>query len=374
MMRRVLPVLLTSITLTLVVHAASRQTGTQSGVQAYRSRDFKRAAALLIPTAADAGFDEAMAVAAMYRDGLGVARNDASAYFFARRALYFDPRAPEAQSIVSEIGPTLSTAVRERADFWASRKKTRIDAAFACASWSGDLQVAHDVFSFRPGASIQQMAADIVYYSGLVQNFVVEQGNVPNASADIQGSQRRVLFNPAFLQQLHQVTGTPWGAYSVMAHEIGHHLQGHTIMPGGSRPGLELQADEFSGFITSRMGATLEQAQLAMSRLVQEQGSATHPGRSTRLAAIKTGWDRARSLQTSAPGGAPLPPIRTDPVPDPVVGPGPPPGPPPVQVPWPPIATQCVTPPGSCPMVVPIPVGSSCYCVTASGPVPGTAR
>ena len=36
---------------------------------------------------------------------------------------------------------------------------------------------------------------------------------------------------------------------TLLAHEVGHHLNGHTIHRGGSTPELELEADEFAGFI-----------------------------------------------------------------------------------------------------------------------------
>ena len=34
----------------------------------------------------------------------------------------------------------------------------------------------------------------------------------------------------------------------------------HTLERGGSRPEIELEADEFSGFVLRKMGATLPQA------------------------------------------------------------------------------------------------------------------
>jgi hypothetical protein len=311
----------------------------------------------------------------MYRRGVGVPQNYATAYFFAQRALTFKADATDAKALVDELAPRLPSATRVSTDFWASRQRSRLDSEFACMSWSGEVPKPHDVFSFRAGASIHQMAADIVYYSGLVQNFDIAQGNVPNAAAEIQGTRRRVVFNPNFLQQLHDLTGTPWGAYSVMAHEIGHHLQGHTIIPGGSRPPLELQADEFSGFILARMGSTLDEAQAAMSRLVGEQGSATHPGRSDRLASIKSGWDRGRSLGPVNSGSQPLPPIRNEPAPPPIRFPEQTPLPPPqMPMPMPQVARACQTQFGACPMMVPVPVGSSCYCATMAGPIPGVAR
>jgi hypothetical protein len=64
-------------------------------------------------------------------------------------------------------------------------------------------------------------------------------------------------------------------------------------MGTGSKPAIELEADEFAGFVLRKMGATLNEAQAAMSIISDERGSHTHPGRSLRLASIQTGWTHA---------------------------------------------------------------------------------
>jgi len=90
-------------------------------------------------------------------------------------------------------------------------------------------------------------------------------------------------------------TGTNWSSISILAHEIGHHLNGHTLGVGGSRPDLELQADKFSGFVCARMGATLAEAQAAMKVAASSAGSSTHPPKSARLEAIAVGWNQEKS-------------------------------------------------------------------------------
>ena len=82
-----------------------------------------------------------------------------------------------------------------------------------------------------------------------------------------------------------------------MAHEIGHHLSGHTIVPGGSQPPIELESDKFSGFVLFKMGAPLKDAQNAIATLIPEKDGETHPGRRKRLAAIAAGWTEACELQ-----------------------------------------------------------------------------
>jgi len=79
----------------------------------------------------------------------------------------------------------------------------------------------------------------------------------------------------------------------VIAHEVGHHLNGHTIRKGGSTPRLELEADEFAGFVLYKLGASLEQAQEVMKYIATAKASSTHPSRASRMLAIEHGWDKA---------------------------------------------------------------------------------
>ena len=128
---------------------------------------------------------------------------------------------------------------------------------------------------------------------GLQPRFQVQEAEVENAAAVIYGGQRYILYNRQFLAAVNNAVKTDWAAVSILAHEIGHHLNGHTLSRGGSRPSDELEADEFSGFVLRKMGASLAEAQAAISLLSQERSSHTHPGRSVRLASISKGWNNA---------------------------------------------------------------------------------
>src|SRR5687768_14121589 len=77
--------------------------------------------------------------------------------------------------------------------------------------------------------------------SGLSRNFLIEAASVPNAAAAIEGTERYILYNPDFIHTVRQTTGTEWAAISIMAHEVAHHLNGHTLRNDGSRPPTELE-------------------------------------------------------------------------------------------------------------------------------------
>ncbi len=146
---------------------------------------------------------------------------------------------------------------------------------------------------------------EIIDVVGLKPRFEVrESTEVPNAAAVIYSGKRYILYNPRFVAAVNNAVKTDWAAVSILAHEIGHHLNGHTLIRGGSNPADELEADEFSGFVLRKMGATLPQAQAAIAALTDESYSATHPGRSLRLKAISAGWQNAdgQILASSKPG------------------------------------------------------------------------
>ena len=145
---------------------------------------------------------------------------------------------------------------------------------------------------------------------------------IDNAAAVVYGGKRYLLYNPRFLAAVNRAGHTDWAGISILAHEMGHHLNGHTLRGGGSQPQDELEADEFSGFVLRRLGASLAEAQAALVAVAPEQGSASHPGRAPRLAAISRGWARAQqqvvtAAATASPSAAPavLPVVPTTPAP-----------------------------------------------------------
>ncbi|HEV8079577.1 MAG TPA: hypothetical protein VGP43_02620 [Chitinophagaceae bacterium] len=150
---------------------------------------------------------------------------------------------------------------------------------------------------FTSVSEAKTMIADIIEVIGLKQNFEVLAAGVDNAAAVVYQSKRYILYNPDFINRLDAAAGNKWASISILAHEIGHHLNGHTLEYIGSRPEKELEADEFSGFVLRRMGATLAEAQGAMKVAANYKRSLTHPGQTERLTAIAGGWNRANIQQ-----------------------------------------------------------------------------
>lgn len=176
----------------------------------------------------------------------------------------------------------------------------------ACSYDGTELQVSTAGLADAGHSAGEAVVSEIMRFTGLPQNFKVVEGNVPNAAAMIligpdKLPQRVIAYNAAFIERVRTASANDdWAAASIMAHEIGHHLSGHTLMPGGSLPPIELEADRFSGFVLFKMGAALADAQRAVSTLVPMADGPTHPGRPKRLAAVEAGWTASCD---QSPGG-----------------------------------------------------------------------
>lgn len=133
---------------------------------------------------------------------------------------------------------------------------------------------------------------EIVLASGLQLHFDLRAADVDNLEAGIRNKKRFILYNPAFIEQINEITRSKWATATLLAHEVGHHLNGHTLKKRGSHKKIELEADEFAGFILKKMGATLQEAQEVMKYIASATDSKTHPNRNARMLAIEKGWNR----------------------------------------------------------------------------------
>ena len=178
--------------------------------------------------------------------------------------------------------------------------------------------IAGDIVAYEADGSAQKVVKKIMSVIGLKANFELRAANVPNAAAVMLNGKRFILYNPNYMNKINASTGSNWAAISIFAHEIGHHLNGHTLDNVGSRPQTELDADEFSGFVLHKMGAPLEDAQAVMTLISSIKGSHTHPPKKDRLAFIATGWNNAgpQTIINAIPEKAI---VKADPLPKPYV-------------------------------------------------------
>jgi len=105
--------------------------------------------------------------------------------------------------------------------------------------------------------------------------------------------------------------GNNWGNLFILAHEVGHHINGHSLdlvlyMAEVVEPSTlalkrkqELEADEFAGFILSKLGGSLQDARTSIINVSStgDDSYSTHPSRDKRLSAVEKGFNNAKSSE-----------------------------------------------------------------------------
>ena len=164
-------------------------------------------------------------------------------------------------------------------------------------AWSGP--ATGQMSNFVSLSDAEGAAARIMDAAGLrtVDFLILVDEGSNNAAAGIPeggpaANRRVIIYDPLFLQEIERRAGE-WGPMSVMAHEVAHHLLGHTVFGAGSNPPDELDADFYTGFILNRLGARLGQAQAGVRLVASTSGSSSHPARDERMEAIALGWNKA---------------------------------------------------------------------------------
>jgi hypothetical protein len=101
-----------------------------------------------------------------------------------------------------------------------------------------------------------------------------------------------ILYNPKALAELRRLTEDEWAVVFLLAHEVMHHLVGHTTTatpPANNDRAAELEVNELAGLVLRRLGASLEEAvgaaaaACALVKAAQADTDAT-------VAAVRTGW------------------------------------------------------------------------------------
>ncbi len=183
------------------------------------------------------------------------------------------------------------TDTKEKGAVANSTETISLEEGNSC-TYSGSLEI-KSAYPFKSDNEAEAALKSIMSHTGLPTNFLLVASDVDNAAAAIYKNQRYILYNQRFLEDVTSRTKSNFGALSILAHEVGHHLSGHTLIEADARANLELEADRFSGFVLAKMGATLSEACIAMELYGSNTASLTHPAKRTRLAAITNGWKEA---------------------------------------------------------------------------------
>ena len=142
---------------------------------------------------------------------------------------------------------------------------------------------------------------------GASKRFILQPcSDINNAVATSYKGLRYILYDKSFMSTIAN-NSTSWSQLFILAHEVGHHINGHSIdilltlsdivepKTIAAKRKQELESDEFAGFILGKLGATLEQTSEAVNLLASNKDDtySTHPNKSKRLNAIKIGFNKA---------------------------------------------------------------------------------
>jgi tetratricopeptide (TPR) repeat protein len=161
--------------------------------------------------------------------------------------------------------------------------------------------------NFISDAEAENALDRILSVIGASKRFVLQPcDNIDNALAVSYKGVRYILYDKEFMNSVS--SGNNWSNLFILAHEVGHHINGHsldlvlyateTVEAGTllSRRQQELEADEFAGFILGKLGASLQQTNLAVNLLATDSDDtySSHPSKSKRLVAINSGFNNAK--------------------------------------------------------------------------------
>ena len=175
------------------------------------------------------------------------------------------------------------------------------DAANLCIALQGN--------SFSSDEAADNALDRILSVIGASKRFILQPcSEISNAVAISYKGIRYILYDREFMNELNSNSNS-WSSLSILAHEVGHHINGHSVdiilyatdatesKSLAEKRQQELEADEFSGFIMAKLGASLNQASEAIANLSSnsDDSYSTHPSRDKRLNAIRNGYSRANS-------------------------------------------------------------------------------
>ena len=167
--------------------------------------------------------------------------------------------------------------------------------------------------NFGADAEAERGLEKILSVIGASKRFVLQPcDNINNAVATAYKGIRYILYDRQFMNSISN--GNNWVNLFILAHEVGHHINGHSLdlvlyMAEVVEPSTlalkrqqELEADEFAGFVLSKLGGSLKDARTAIinASSTGDDSYSTHPSRDKRLVAMEKGFNKASVKESVA--------------------------------------------------------------------------
>ena len=179
-------------------------------------------------------------------------------------------------------------------------------ATFSQSTDGVDICLALQSNNFTTDAEAERALTRIMNASGLAKNFaLIPCDNISNAVAVSYRGERYIIYDKKFMSLISSRTND-WSNLTILAHEVGHHLNGHSIDLSmakivepkslAEKRRQELEADEFAGFIMAKLGAPLSSVLSSISLITTDDDDtfSTHPKRSRRLERLRVGYNKEK--------------------------------------------------------------------------------
>jgi hypothetical protein len=131
-------------------------------------------------------------------------------------------------------------------------------------------------------------------FGGFSKNFTMIACKNNNASASVNEGllrkKRVISYDLNFFSYVINKCGATNAYLPIIAHEIGHHLAGHTEQEIGTKKYAEIEADIFAGFVCRKLGLTEPETIAPFELLAKKDASANYPSAIARKNNVIDGW------------------------------------------------------------------------------------
>ena len=168
-------------------------------------------------------------------------------------------------------------------------------------------QLQEYVKNFSTDSDADLALEKILFTIGASKNFIlIPCDEIQNAVAITFKGDRYILYDKNFMSEISSITNE-WSDLFILAHEVGHHINGHTrdfllsqVLDSESLQNQridELEADEWAAFVLTKLGASLNEIKNIVELLGSNDNDlySTHPDKTKRLIAVKKGFEKAES-------------------------------------------------------------------------------
>lgn len=149
---------------------------------------------------------------------------------------------------------------------------------------------------------ILKIVNEILGTLSLEKNFKVYVGNINNAVATTIDDERLIILDNSFLQKMETQSANKYASYFIIAHEIGHHLNGHLSNSSYDKVfWSELEADNFAGSVLFKLGIAANVINDVVTLIAPKYVNPlkdTHPEWQARMKAGINGYCKAYFMDT----------------------------------------------------------------------------